>query len=355
MNAAYRENFKQRVCVPNLKDIVFLDDAKFPLDALTTVADVCNISEPSSRAHKMFRVSAIAPVIDAEGWHRMVEFTLCDVIGIPVAILKWKYGNNWEFSLTNSRTIKERGSDKTRILTTKGSYVVKAIKSNLTTLRKQMPTLADLTHQIGKASEVIISKINGTHYVQNSVSLDVRTVVEMMKALRSGAELATLQPGIQADLQSAFTAADRSLTMRNEIESKFMDNLLSREFYVIAELFNSKRVLVTKVKVDPAFSTKTAFNAAEPKNRFVQTCGVFSYRDRNELYATPMGKDIEFQAVMMQQTLQGLGYSMSSPSQALTVIPTAVADYYFEGANVCVKAMKNENFLFGALTMMEVA
>lgn len=345
----FTARFKVQHCNSNCITKV-LDEPNFPVAILPHVADVCAIKNS-------FRVGAILPSIDGHGNYNRVVFVLCDLVGLPVAYLKY-IGGNWRFSLTNKREIKERGSDRTVIGSAKPQYIVKTIKKYHKTFTDKMPKIADLMGQVGMMGETALDAIlNGT-YIANSASINVDAMLAAMQALESGKDFNTIAPEHQRNLRETYEFAKRNTNTRNTVAMFFKENIIDKEFYAIAQLTDkyANSIIVTKVKADSRLADRQKFTVAACGSRFIQVGGVHVFRSFEHMKEVmpQMGADIDFQAEMMRQALHAFPDTLTLDKEDKLLGISNDAKYYKE-LNIIRRPLNHHEFLQGTLTLMEAA
>lgn len=339
--------FKARYCNSNCITQV-LDEPNFPLAILPHVADVCAIKNT-------FLVGSITPKINTEGFVREVKFLLCDKIGIPVAYLTF-IRDEWFFSLTNKRAIKDRGTNCEEINSVKPQYIIKTIKKNYTRYTNAMPSVAHLLAEIGYAGEKSIEVLLNGNHISQAASVTVDAIVAAVEALQSGKGMNTLNPQHQMQLVDTYEHAQRNVVMRERINQEFKENILDKEFYAVLQLSHTGFVIVAKIKAHPGIKDRHNFVKTDALARYTQTTGfnVFRSFDHMKEAMPQMGGDIDFQAEMMRQALRSLGETLTMDDKD-KVLGLKNEAKYFKELNIIRRPTTNDMFLNGTLTMMEVA
>jgi hypothetical protein len=343
----FTARFKVQYCNSNCITQA-LDEPNFPVAILPHVADVCAIKNS-------FRVGAILPTLDGHGNYLRVVFVLCDLVGIPVAYLKY-IGENWYFSLANKREIKERGFDRTEISSVKPQYIIKTIKKYHKVFTDKMPKVADFVGQVGMMGETALDAIlNGT-YIATTASINVDAMVAAMQALESGKDFNTIAPEHQRNLRETYEYSQRNTRTRDTVATFFKENIIDKEFYAIAQLTDNytKCIIVTKVKADSRLADRHKFTNTTCGSRFTQVGGVHVFRSFEHMKeAMPqMGNDIDFQAEMMRQALHAFPDTLTLDKEDKLLGISNDAKYYKE-LNIIRRPLNHREFLQGTLTMME--
>jgi hypothetical protein len=337
--------FKAQYCNATCNTQV-LDEPMFPHAALPTVADVCAIKNA-------FRVGLIKATQRADGRFIRITYTLCDMIGIPVAELVHS-GSTWSFKLTNSVEIKNRGSDRAEISSTKPQYIIKTIKKNYNVWGGLMPKPLNFMSEIGACGDTVIEAlINGSH-ISRTASLSVDTVIAIMQALEAGRGLNTISTEHQNNLRASYDHSQRNVELRENIASTFKANILDKEFYAVATLKETGFLMVTKVKAAASITDRHKFADATFALRFTHTHAIQVFRsfDHFKEVMPQLAGDIDFQAEMMRQALRSIEIVNDPKDKLLNMVGS---DKYVAELNIMRKAMTHHNFLDGTLTLMEVA
>lgn len=339
--------FKAQYCNSNCITQV-LDEPNFPLAILPHVADVCAIKNT-------FLVGNIVPKINAEGFVREVKFLLCDKIGIPVAYLTF-IRDEWFFSLTNKRNIKDRGTNCEEINSVKPQYIIKTIKKNYTRYINAMPSVASLLTEIGHGSEKVIETLLDGNHISRLSSVNIDALIAAVQALQSGSGFNSIAPQHQQHLTEVYAFAQSNVETRDNIAQQFKENIFDKEFYAVTQLKETGFVIVGKVKAHPGIKDRHKFVETPGLSRFTQTTGfsVFRSFDHMKEAMPQMGGDIDFQAEMMRQALRSHGETLTMDSND-KVLGLSNESRYFKELNIIRRATTNDMFLRGTLTMMEVA